>query len=264
MLFSGITSAVTAMRARLSSLSDVVQEAYGIVHEPLVALEGGYQNQVWRAEDVVVRVERASPESLVWEHAVVAYFAGRLDEVKAPIEPMDGSTFVACDDFLVSVWPYVSGVPARRRYEPHAVAVAELVRRLHDAAREWSGPQRPGASAVPGTGARGPIHGDVCRGNVLMRRGRIVGLIDWEESWVDLLDYELANAVWQFCCSKREHDFDRRLARSMLEAYGSDLEPDDLVPLILTRLRYERDVWGAESDEPYRRHLRRSIEKLDG
>lgn len=263
-MFSGITSAVTVTHARLSLVSDVVREAYGIVPEALIALEGGYQNQVWRAGDLVVRVEGTSPKSIAWEHGLVGYFSQRLDEVTAPIETPNGSTFVAWNDLVLSVWPYVDGVPARRRHEPHAVAVAELVRRLHDAGRDWSGSQRPGAFPVPGPGARGPMHGDVCRGNILVRRGRIVGLIDWEESSVDLLEYELANAVWQFCCSKRDNDFDRRLARAMLEAYGYDLEPDDLVPLILSRLRYELDVWGADSDEPYRTHLRRSIAKLGG
>ena len=191
------------------------------------------------------------------------FLAPLVEEVVAPVEAGDGSTMAAWGEYVVSVWPYVDGAPARRRYEPHAVAVAELVARLHAAARRWDGGQRPGASPFGGA-EEAPIHGDVYRGNVLMRRGRIVGLIDWEESWVDLLDYELANAVWQFCCSKREHDFDRRLAHAMLEAYGSELAPDDLVPLILARLRYERDVWGAESDEPYRSHVRRSIERLGG
>jgi hypothetical protein len=45
---------------------------------------------------------------------------------------------------------------------------------------------------------------------VLVTRGRVTGVVDWEESCVDLLDYELANAVWQFGVSKRENDFDRR------------------------------------------------------
>lgn len=264
MLFSGITSAVTVTGARLSPVSDVVREAYGIALGPLVLLQGGYQNEVWRTGDIVVRVERAARESVAWEHRLVRYFAERLDEVAAPLDAADGSTFIVCDELVVSVWPYVDGVPARRRHRPHAVAAAELLRRLHDAGRNWRGGQRPGASAVAGPGPRGPIHGDFCRGNILVRRGRIVGLVDWEESWVDLLEYELANAVWQLCSSKREHDFDRSLARSILDAYGSDLEPDDLVPLILARLRYERDLWSAEGDEPYRSHLRRSLEKLGG
>jgi Ser/Thr protein kinase RdoA (MazF antagonist) len=227
-------------------------------------LSGGYQNEVWRSGDFVVRVEQAAPESVVWEHGLVGFLGQRIAEVAIPVEARDGSTFVSLDAGIVSVWPYIDGAPARRRHRPHALAAAELLARLHDAAREWQGAQRPGARPVPGSGVRGPIHGDFCGGNVLVRRGRVVGLVDWEESWIDLFEYELANAVWQFCCSKRENDFDRGLAVAMLDAYGSARTPHDLVPLIVARLRYERDVWGAESDEPYRNHVRRSLEKLGG
>jgi Ser/Thr protein kinase RdoA (MazF antagonist) len=264
MLFSGITSAVTVTGPRLSSVSDIVSQAYGIAPDQLVPLAGGYRNELWRAGDVVIRVERASPESVAWEHRLVRFLAERLEEVRPPIAAADGSTLVRWGEWIISVWPYVAGSQARGRYEPHAVAAAKLLRRLHEAAAGWDGGQRPGGRPVAGEGVRGAIHGDFYRGNVLFRRGRIVGLVDWEESCVDLQAYELANAVWQFCCSKREHNFDRRLARSMLDAYGSDLAPDDLVPLVLTRLRYELEVWGAESDEPYRTHLRRSIQKLGG
>jgi Ser/Thr protein kinase RdoA (MazF antagonist) len=201
---------------------------------------------------------------VAWEHALLEFLAARVDEVLAPIEAADGSTFVGWRESVVSLWPYVDGSPARRRHEPHACAAAEFLATLHQAGRGWDGGQRPGWSALAEGDDRGPIHGDFYRGNVLMRRGRPVGLVDWEESHVDLLDYELASTVWEFCVSKREHDFDRRLARTMLHAYGSDLTPDDLVPLILTRLRYEQDVWGADSDEPYRTHLRRSITRLGG
>ncbi len=264
MLFSGITSAVTVTGPRLSPVSDIVREAYGIALGPLTPLAGGYQNEVWRTGEVVIRVGRAAPESVAWEHRLIAFLAQRVGEVVAPLASRDGSTFLAWDGRVVSVWPYVDGTPARRRHEPHALAAAELLARVHAAGVDWPGGQRPGVSPQPGPGARGPIHGDFCRGNVLVHRGRVVGLVDWEESWVDLLEYELANMVWQFSCSKREHDFDRGLATAMLRAYGSNLEPDDLVPLILARLRYELDVWGADSEEPYRSHLRRSIARLGG
>ena len=263
-MFSGITSAVTVTGPSLSPVSDILQQAYGIAPERPVPLGGGYRNEIWRTDDVVVRVERAPTESVAWEHELVNFLAPRVDEVVAPIRAADGATFVLWQQRVVSVWPYVDGAPARRRHEPHAVAAAALLARLHAACREWDGVQRPGWDATVAGHPVGPIHGDFYRGNLLVRRGRIVGLLDWEEAHVDSLDYELANAVWQFAVSKREHDFDRRLARAMIEAYGSDLHPDDLVPLIVARLRYERDVWGAESDETYQLHLRRSIERLGG
>jgi Ser/Thr protein kinase RdoA (MazF antagonist) len=235
-------------------LPAAIREEFAVDAERLEPLRGGYRHRMFRHGDIILRFELAEPDSVHWEHALVRFLAARVPEVPAPLAHRQG----------VSVWPYVPGSPARRNFEPHAIAAADLLRRLHDAGRSWTGGQRPRARTTSGPGARGPIHGDFHRVNVLMRRGCITGLVDWEESCVDLLEYELANAVWQFCVSKRTNDFDRQLASAMLEAYGSEYEPDDLVPLILARLRYELEVWSAVADDPYRRHLRRSIEKLGG
>src|SRR5215204_6218938 len=89
MLFSGITSAVTATRARLSPLSDVVRQAYGIAGDQLTPLAGGYSNQLWRAGDLVVRVESAPPESVAWEHGLVRFLAACAEEVVAPVETVE-------------------------------------------------------------------------------------------------------------------------------------------------------------------------------
>ena len=260
-MFSGITSGVTATGARLSPLSDVVEEAYAIRADALLPLEGGYRNDLWHAGEVVVRVERTTPASVAWEHSLLAHLAPRIDEVVTPLPSSSGSSFVQLGDAVVSVWPYVDGRPARRRRD-QAVAAADLLARLHRAAGDWAGGQRSGWQALPGDGPQGPIHGDVYPGNVLVRRGRIAGLVDWEESHVDLLAYDLANAVWEFCKDKRKHDFDRRLATTMLAAYGSELTPEELVPLIVARLRYELELWGGPGNETYRRHLLRSLRNL--
>jgi Ser/Thr protein kinase RdoA (MazF antagonist) len=209
---------------------------------------------MFRHGDVVLRLELAEPESVRWEHALLRFLAARVPEVPAPIACADG----------ISVWPFVAGSPARRNHEPDAVAASALLRRIHDAARGWTGGQRPGAAETAGPGRRGPIHGDFHGANVLVRRGEISAVVDWEESCVDLFDYELANAVWQFTVSKRRADFDRGLASAMLEAYGSDLAPEDLVPFIIVRHRRELELFRSPEDEPYRRHLRRSIARLGG
>lgn len=164
----------------------------------LVPLAGGYSHGMFRHGDLVIRFEENSWPGVRWEHDLVCFFAKRTPEVQAPLAFEDG----------VSIWPYVEGRPARRNHEPHAVAAAELLGRLHRAALKW---------------------------------------------------YELANAVWEFCKSKRTHDFDRRLARSMIEAYGSDVTPEALVPLIIHRRRLEV---AATGDENYRRHTARAIENL--
>jgi Ser/Thr protein kinase RdoA (MazF antagonist) len=231
-----------------------LRERFALDPRRLEPIPDGHRHRMFRHADIVVRYELAEPESVRWEQALVRFLAARVPEVTAPIASAQG----------ISIWPYIPGSAARRNHEPHAVAAAALLRRLHDVGRDWAGGQRPGARTMPGAGARGPIHGDFHEANLLVRRGQIVAVVDWEESCVDLLDYELANAVWQFCVSKRENDFDRRLTRAMLEAYGSDLAPDELVPLILVRLRRELNLFRSEDDKPYRRHLRRAIARLGG
>lgn len=213
-------------------------------------LEGGYSHEMTRRGDLVYRVEHDPPDQVAWQLDLVRFFAARVPEVIAPVDYRDG----------VSVWPYVPGRLARRGDRQDALAAADLLRRLHAAGRSWPGGQRPGAATTPGDGERGPIHGDFYRGNILMRRSAIVGLVDWEESCVDLLDYELANAVWEFCKSKRTHDFDRELAAEMIAVYGSPATPDDFVPLILVRRRLEL---GRSTDVAYRRHTAHAIEKLE-
>jgi Ser/Thr protein kinase RdoA (MazF antagonist) len=236
----------------------------------LSPLAGGYSNELFRAGELVVRVEGTPPESVAWEHGLVRFLSARIDEVVAPVETLDGSTFVGLDSGVVSVWPYVSGSQPRRRHAPHALAAAELLGRLHRAAADWEGGQRPGARPVEGPGARGPIHGDFYRANVLFRRGRAVGLIDWEESCVDLFAYELANAVWEFCKDKRRHDFDRDLAAAMVAAYDGPAERHGLVELICVRRRREiedsnaREGRGEPVDLVYRRHNERSLSRLGG
>jgi Ser/Thr protein kinase RdoA (MazF antagonist) len=218
----------------------------------------------------VIRIEAAAPESVAWEHSLLKFLGDRVEEVVVPIPAADGSTFVVDRRRVLSAWPYVERTPARRRSERHAVAAAELLARLHRAGLEWRGGQRPGARPVGGEGQRGPIHGDFYRGNVLVRRGRIVGLIDWEESCVDRFDYDLANAVWEFCKDMRRHDFDRRLARAMLEAYDGPAGGDDLLDLIRVRRRreiadsLEREALGEAVDVAYRRHNERALANLGG
>jgi Ser/Thr protein kinase RdoA (MazF antagonist) len=109
MLFSGITSAVTATWASLSSLPDVIRQAYGIADARLTPLAGGYSNELWRAGELVVRVESAPPESVAWEHALVRFLSARVEEVVAPVETVEGATFVDPDGCVLSAWPYVDG-----------------------------------------------------------------------------------------------------------------------------------------------------------
>jgi Ser/Thr protein kinase RdoA (MazF antagonist) len=225
-----------------------LREQFALDPARFVPLPGGQRHAMFRCGDVVVRFELDPRDQVAWQYELTRFLSERVPEVVAPLADEDG----------VSVWPFVPGRLARRLDRDDSLAAAELLRRLHDAGRAWTGGQKPGARTTPGDGERGPIHGDYYRANLIVRRRTIRGLVDWEESCVDLLDYELANAVWEFCKSKRTHDFDRALAAEMMAVYGSPLEPDDLVPLILVRRHIELDLW----DGAYRRHTRHAIANL--
>lgn len=221
---------------------------FGLDPLRFVPLRGGNAHTIFRQDDLVVRLERLRADELEWQFALLEFLGPRVPEVVQPLAHESG----------VSIWPYVPGRLARRNDRDDALAAADLLRRLHVVGRDWAGGQRPGATGTAGAGARGPVHGDFWRGNILMRRRAVAGLVDWEESCVDLLEYELANAVWEFCKSKRTHDFDRDLAREVLAAAGSSRSPEELVPLILVRRRLELST----PDAAYRRHTERAITNL--
>jgi hypothetical protein len=44
---------------------------------------------------------------------------------------------------------------------------------------------------------RQPLHGDFYSGDVLVRAGRIVGLVDWDEAFIGPPERELAWAAWE-------------------------------------------------------------------
>jgi Ser/Thr protein kinase RdoA (MazF antagonist) len=93
------------------------------------------------------------------------------------------------------------------------------------------------------------IHGDLFPGNVLVRDGRVVAVVDWEEANTDWIAYDLANAMWEFC----GHDEDA--AATFVRAYrraGGTVPPEEdelLIPLVrvrrileVIRAPYDREV----------------------
>jgi Ser/Thr protein kinase RdoA (MazF antagonist) len=228
--------------------SDVL-ERLGVEPTALVPLAGGDRGMTFRSRDLVVRIECVPPGEIEWQYALIRLLAAAVPEVITPLA-VEGS---------VSVWPFVPGRHARRNDRNDALAAADLLRRLHEAGRAWNGGQRPGARPAAGDGDRGPTHGDFYGRNIIVRKDAIAAIVDWDESSIDLLDYELANAIWEFCKSKRTHDFDRALAREMMRAYGSPQEPDDLISLIVARRRIEMT---QTNDRAYRHHTARAIENL--
>ncbi|MEW9555872.1 phosphotransferase enzyme family protein [Nonomuraea sp. NPDC050783] len=191
-------------------------------------LHGGEESAAYRLGGHVVRVgpARRTPAESEWCHAVARYAAAGLPEAVAPLPADGGRTVVVVAGRPVSCWPYVEGdwpdsdVPAQRE------AGARLLARLH---RSLAG-LRPGPRPVPafqesglygdpprdaaelddpdldrwlaafhaGHPTRHPLHGDYYTGNTLARDGRIVAVLDWDETFVGAPELELAAAALEW------------------------------------------------------------------
>lgn len=187
--------------------------------EVLRPLAGGARSAVFlarrRGTEFVVRVSARTPEAIEWELDLQEHLARH--DVCAPrsVPADDGRRHVEG----VMVQERLSGRP------PHDVddwaGVVAALRVVHETTTGW--PQRPGFAssrdlqrvarggdvdlfAMPPDagelvrrswrpveqGAPSAIHGDVGAGNVLIDEGR-VGLIDWDESRVDVRWFDFAH-----------------------------------------------------------------------
>ena len=222
---------------------------------PLAApepLPGGYHNLVLRSGDVVVRVEERDPESVAWEHELLAWLAPEVPEVVAPLVASNGSTLLVFGTLVFSILPFVDGEPGA------GLAAAELFARIHVRAAAWPAVRerlgRPSYAdldwqrndwwdwaAVPKPPELvraydrvrawiesapalvvSPVHGDPAQQNVLWRAGRIVGVIDWEWARLDWPALELARAAYAFA-----EDDVHAFMRAYVDAGGPG-EPDVL------------------------------------
>jgi Ser/Thr protein kinase RdoA (MazF antagonist) len=270
-------------------------------------LEGGWANDVFLLDGAaglaVLRVKYppSDPASIAWEHALTVRLARDLPEVVAPLTARDGATFFFHGGDAVWLVPYIEGIPAG--YED-ADAAARLLGRLHALTARLSVAPRPGPNglaqlrslavdALPGHWRarveplhaealdllrelesrdllQGVVHGDIFRGNLLMRDREIVAIIDWEEAHIGPLVSELANGVWEFTKSKVMDDFDRNAAARFVAAYraaGGPVPPgeeDLIVPLI--RAKRVLELLRAPDDRlvdwEYQTHNLRSAENL--
>ncbi|GGS62324.1 phosphotransferase enzyme family protein [Nonomuraea spiralis] len=191
-------------------------------------LHGGEESAAYRLGDRVLRIGpavRGVAES-EWCHAVARHAAAALPEAVAPLTTAEGATVVVVDGRPISCWPYVEGdwpdsdVPAQRE------AGARLLARLHRALAGCRTGPRPvpafqesglygdppeDAAGLPdpaldrwlarfhaGHPVRHPLHGDFYTGNTLARDGRIVAVLDWDETFVGAPELELAAAALEW------------------------------------------------------------------
>jgi homoserine kinase type II len=250
---------------------------------------------------VLAALDERYDASIAWEHALVATIARDVPEVVAPVRARDGSTFFIHDGDAIWLVPYLDGEPAGYS---DADAAASLLGRLHAVTVSLDVPPRPGPEGLEQLRSlsvdrvpegwrvrieplhrdalalldeldarelvRGVVHGDMFRGNVLMRDGKVVGLIDFEEAHVAPLVSELANGIWEFTKSKDTHDFDRGAAARFVAAYrdaGGPVPPDEedlIVPLIRAKrvLELLRAPADRHVDWDYQAHNLRAAENL--
>jgi Ser/Thr protein kinase RdoA (MazF antagonist) len=177
----------------------------------------GVGNEVWsvrvNGQLAVGRLGERSDADLSWETELLRHLDREGMTVPVPIATTDGRLFAAG----LVVMTYVEGTAPET--EADWGRVADTLRRLHRLTRGW--PQRPGwrsstdlLHAETGTridlGAMPPeavvrcraawarlnergrcvVHGDPNPGNIRMTADR-VGLIDWDESRVDVPDLDL-------------------------------------------------------------------------
>ncbi len=188
-------------------------------------VEGGHRNEVWRgslegedgaSETVAVRISRRSAASLQWELELIGYLSGHNFIVPATVPTAEGHA--ASDGVVVQRWLEGSAPESDDDWQ----LVAAELQRLHRVTALYG--QRPGCcvvhqlplarQSVDADLDRMPpevvdvltpifrsfriaetavVHGDPWAPNIrIMNDGR-VGLLDWDESRVDVTWHDLSN-----------------------------------------------------------------------
>lgn len=183
-------------------------------------IEEGNRNEVWtgslNGHQVAVRRSRRSPESLRWELGLLRTLSTRGFDVPEPMPTSNGS--LSHDGVVVQRW--LDGRPPVSDADWQLVA-AELAR-LHATCGDI--PQRPGCLAVTELSPTSRsvdadlrevpdevtdlvlrvftsfvdqpvslIHGDPTASNIRITDDDTVGLLDWDESRVDVTWHDLSN-----------------------------------------------------------------------
>ena len=164
-------------------------------------------------------------------------------------------------------------LPAETARDDVLVALARLIRALHEASAGWTPP--PGAvwGGIPGTAALPPVdgepelvsHRDYCPGNVVFRAGLPAALIDFDLAKPTTRLYDIANALWWWAPLRDPRD--RAPAFTSLDiphraavfadAYGMTAQQrQDLVPLMIRIAhRYHITARAAAGADPVFRRL---------
>ncbi|MEV8378183.1 phosphotransferase [Kribbella sp. NPDC056861] len=195
-------------------------------------LAGGVVNEVWsvhlNGQRAVARLGARSDADLAWEADLLQHLDRQGLTVPVPIATTTGQLFV---DGLM-VMSYVEGEPPET--ETDWRRVADTLRQLHRLTQHW--PQRPGwrsstdllhadtgtkidLNAMPAEGVARcraawarlaghqtcVVHSDPTPGNIRLTADH-VGIIDWDESHVDVADLDLLLPYNAAALSETAHD----------------------------------------------------------
>jgi Ser/Thr protein kinase RdoA (MazF antagonist) len=289
----------------VDALIDELRARYRVDVRSVAPMAGGYDvwADSWRVDSdhgvLVVRVDRAvSLPTASWLSDVVQLAAAAGVPCSPPLRAAGGEVALAMAGATVTVRRFIDGVRVDRD-DPAQVTVAGSTLGLSHAAlsgwqlerpepsrwdaRFWSGLQDPPALQDPDLDAwqatlgvthgqhlaRGVVHGDFWAGNVLWAAGRVVGVIDWSESRVDLLARELAWSTWEFGHEESTRELDIERARAFLAGYRAvrgGWEPglaEVFIPLMRLELRRNaRYSLGDPGDVEYNTALQREFLRL--
>ncbi len=178
------------------------------------------------------------------------------------------------------VLSYVPGDVPRAPLPPETagddvlVALAGLIRRLHEASAGWTPPPDAVWGGIPGTTPPPPgpdgepelvSHRDYCPGNVVFRDGLPAALIDFDLAKPTTRIYDLVNAMWWWAPLRDPRDrapafaaadVPRRVAL-FADAYGmTERQRHLFVPLaIFVARRYHQTARAAAEADPVFRRL---------
>jgi Ser/Thr protein kinase RdoA (MazF antagonist) len=254
---------------------------YALSFEVLRPLSGGEECEIWLVRShqgqCVVRISPRwrSLARLGWVHTLLLALQPVLPVVIAPLKAPNGSTLLVYQEHPVVLFPYVDGHPVDREDPAQREAAAWVLAQLHramlsvsvpDAAFVWHLREASLASGSSGSAALrdaeleswhaalvqrsglltcGLIHGDYYRRNLLVSRGAITAVLDWDDAHLDFLMQEVAWSAWEFGKTASGDDWHPERARAFVETYraaGGPCQTDEyslLIPFIRWRLREE-------------------------